>query len=164
MGRRGFSPIPTAIKLLEGNPGRRPLNKREPKPKEGVPYCPSWLCDEAKKHWKRTAATLKDMGLLTIADGDALANYCDTWAQWREMREFIKKHGPVMPIRGKDGEIKYIQQAPQVNIARHLLLILGRYQLEFGLTPSARTRIHVEQPSPEADDFERFLARRDKIG
>lgn len=160
MGRRGHTPIPTALKILQGNPGKRPLNKREPKPKRGVPYCPSWLCDEAKKHWKRTAAILDDMGLLTTADGDALANYCDTWAQWREMREWIDKHGSVMPIRGKDGEIKYIQQAPQVNIARHHLLVLGRYQLEFGLTPSARTRIQVAKPSTESAEFERFLSSK----
>ena len=152
--------IPTSIKLLRGNPGKRPLNKREPKPKEGIPHCPAWLCDEARKHWKLTAAILKDMGLLTTADGDALANYCDTWAEWREMREWIKKHGSVMPIRGKDGEIKYIQQAPQVNIARHHLLVLGRYQLEFGLTPSARTRIQIEKPSVEAAEFERFLGSK----
>ena len=164
--------IPTSIKLLRGNPGKRPLNKREPKPKEGVPYCPSWLSDEARRHWKRTAAILKDMGLLTTADGDALANYCDTWAQWREMRDWIEKHGPVMPIRGAPtgevgedgrplpGPIKYIQQAPQVNIARHLLLILGRYQLEFGLTPSARTRIQVGKSSTESAEFERFLGSK----
>lgn len=160
MGRRGFAPIPTAIKLLEGNPGRRPLNKREPKPKPGIPYCPSWLCDEAKKHWKRTATILKDMGLLTVAESDALANYCHTWARWREAEEFIQEHGPVMPIRDKEGNIKYIQQAPQVSMARHLLLILHRYQVEFGLTPSARTRIQVEKPSVEAAEFERFLASK----
>ena len=48
MASRGRKPIPTAIKELEGNPGGRPLNKREPKPVKKAPRCPVWLEDEAK--------------------------------------------------------------------------------------------------------------------
>ena len=32
MATRGRKPTPTAIKELEGNPGKRPLNEKEPKP------------------------------------------------------------------------------------------------------------------------------------
>jgi len=28
----GRKPKPTALKIIEGNPGKRPLNKNEPKP------------------------------------------------------------------------------------------------------------------------------------
>ena len=34
---------PTAVKELEGNPGKRKLNKKEPKPDKGMPTCPEWL-------------------------------------------------------------------------------------------------------------------------
>ncbi|MEQ8198694.1 MAG: phage terminase small subunit P27 family, partial [Clostridiaceae bacterium] len=34
MAQRGRKPKPTAIKVLEGNPGKRPLNKNEPKPEK----------------------------------------------------------------------------------------------------------------------------------
>jgi phage terminase small subunit len=37
-----------------------------------------------------------------------------------------------------------MQQFPQVAIARNLALLLKSYQQEFGLTPSARTRLSVE--------------------
>ena len=39
----GRKPKPTAIKELEGNPGKRKLNKKEPKPEKGMPVCPEWL-------------------------------------------------------------------------------------------------------------------------
>ena len=39
MATRGRKPKPTALKLLEGNPGNRPLNIAEPRP-TGVPNCP----------------------------------------------------------------------------------------------------------------------------
>ena len=37
MATRGRKPTPTAIKVLEGNPGKRPLNDREPKPAKKAP-------------------------------------------------------------------------------------------------------------------------------
>ena len=52
MASRGRTPKPTAIKQLEGNPGKRQLNTNEPKPKQKAPTCPKWLDDEAKKEWK----------------------------------------------------------------------------------------------------------------
>lgn len=53
MATRGRKPTPTAIKKLEGNPGKRPLNKSEPKPIRKAPFCPKWLEVEAKKEWQR---------------------------------------------------------------------------------------------------------------
>ena len=61
MATRGRKPTPTAIKELEGNPGKRPLNKNEPKPTKKAPPCPKWLEPEAKKEWHRPpeAASLR---------------------------------------------------------------------------------------------------------
>ena len=44
----GRKPKPTAIKELEGNPGKRKLNKKEPKPDKGMPTC---HYDKAKADW-----------------------------------------------------------------------------------------------------------------
>ena len=68
MATRGRKPKPTALKLLEGNPGKRPLNGREPVPPRAALKCPAWLLPEAKKEWKRLAPALEAMGVLTMAD------------------------------------------------------------------------------------------------
>jgi len=47
---------PTVLKVLEGNPGKRPLNKNGPKPKPVAPKTPKHLNSVAKKEWKRVAA------------------------------------------------------------------------------------------------------------
>ena len=51
MATRGRKPKPTAIKVLEGNPGKRPLNEHEPAPPKANIKCPTWLLPEAKKEW-----------------------------------------------------------------------------------------------------------------
>ena len=47
MATKGRKPTPTAIKELEGNPGKRALNDKEPKPVKKAPACPKWLEPEA---------------------------------------------------------------------------------------------------------------------
>lgn len=45
----GGKPKPTALKKLEGNPGKRKMNTKEPMPEKGMPECPKWLLPEATK-------------------------------------------------------------------------------------------------------------------
>ena len=63
MAQRGRKPKPTAMKVLEGNPGGRPLNKNEPKPDKKAPRCPAWLEEEAKKECHRSGILLWFSGL-----------------------------------------------------------------------------------------------------
>ena len=42
LAQRGRKPKPTAVKQLEGNPGKRQLNANEPKPAARAPSCPKW--------------------------------------------------------------------------------------------------------------------------
>ena len=73
MAQRGRKPKPTAIKVLEGNPGKRALNEMEPQPEKKAPKCPVWLDKEAKKEWKRISKQLEDLGILTEVDMAAFA-------------------------------------------------------------------------------------------
>ena len=97
MAMAGRKPKPTALKVLEGDrgKGRRPLNEHEPIPPKGGIKCPSWLLPEAKKEWKRLAASLEAMGVLTMADLTAFAGYCQAYARWREAEDFITQHGSI---------------------------------------------------------------------
>ena len=136
MAARGRKPKPTALKVLEGNPGKRPLNDHEPIPPKGELKCPSWLLPEATKEWKRLAAALEAMGVLTIADRTAFAGYCQAYARWKEAEEFINQHGSI--FKTPSG---YVQQVPQVSIAQQNLKIMQSFCSDFGLTPATRARI-----------------------
>lgn len=136
MAVRGRKPKPTAIKLLEGNPGKRPLNEHEPVPPKTDLKCPVWILPDAKKEWKRLAPSLESMGVLTMADLTAFTGYCQAYARWKEAEEFITKHGFI--FRTPSG---YVQQVPQVSIAQQNLKIVQSFCSEFGLTPACRARI-----------------------
>ena len=151
MAQRGRKPKPTALKMLEGNPGGRPLNK-EPKPEKKAPRCPSWLEDEAKKEWKRMAKVLENMGLLTEMDMAAFAGYCQAYARWKEAEEFLTQHGSM--VRTPNG---YLQQVPQVSIAQTNMKIMLKFCEQFGLTPSARSRIVGGENGDEDDEMEKLL-------
>ena len=138
MAGRGRPPKPTALKVLEGNPGKRPLNKNEPKPEKKAPKCPSWLEPDAKKEWRRLAKELEAMGLLTRIDMAVFAGYCQAYARWKEAEEFISKHGSILKTASG-----YIQQIPQVSIAQQNLKQMRNFCSELGLTPSARSRLNI---------------------
>ena len=143
MGRRGFAPEPTVLKVIKGNPGKRPLNVREPKPKPIKPTCPAWLDAEAKREWKRIVPELDSLGLLGKIDRAALAGYCECWSQWQQASRILQEKG--LTFKTPSG---YMQQRPEVSIAQKSLSLLKGFCQEFGLTPSARSRIQT----PEADD------------
>ena len=136
MATRGRKPTPTAIKELEGNPGKRALNRKEPKPNKNAPACPKWLEPEAKKEWRRLAKTMEAMGVLTEVDMAAFAGYCQAYARWKEAEERITDRGLV--IRTPSG---YPQQVPYISIAQQYLRLMHQFAEQFGLTPAARSRI-----------------------
>ena len=154
MAQAGRKPKPTAIKRLEGNPGKRSLNEREPVPQKKAPKCPLWLEVEAKKEWRRTARQLEELGILTEVDMAAFAGYCQAYARWKEAEEFISRHGTI--VKTPSG---YWQQVPQVSIAQTYLKIMNKFAEQFGLTPSSRSRIIASDggPADAADEMENLL-------
>lgn len=142
MATRGRKPKPTALKVLEGNPGKRPLNTDEPKPKKKAPKCPSWLEPEAKKEWRRMSKTLEKIGVLTQVDGAAFAGYCQAYARWREAEEFLTKHGTIKDNGYRQYNTAYVE-IPKKNgkseIAAAIALYLTCTQPLFFLITTAGT-------------------------
>ena len=150
----GRKPKPTAVKKLEGNPGKRKLNTKEPNPGKGMPDCPAWLLPEAKTEWIRLSEKLNQMGVLTEIDRSAFAAYCQSYARWKEAEEFIEQHGTI--VKTPSG---YWQQVPQVSIAQTNLKVMLKFCSEFGLTPSSRSRMIAGDVNKEAaiDEMEFLL-------
>lgn len=148
-------PEPTAVKKLKGNPGRRPLNDQEPQPKVGEPPMPSGMSRYAKQAWKRIVPVLLNMGVLTVADGDALHLYCEAWAQWKTAMIKLKEEGMTYEAEGAKGQ-KLTKISPWVYERDNAYKFMKSMLAEFGCTPSSRSRLKVEKPK-DVDPFDAFL-------
>jgi phage terminase small subunit len=96
MSAFGRPPKPTRIKVLTGNPGKRPLNYDEPRLELMIPECPAALGPTAKEEWDRLAGELDKLRILTALDRSALAAYCNAYGLWVEAVEAIGKYGSMV--------------------------------------------------------------------
>jgi P27 family predicted phage terminase small subunit len=147
----GANRKPTVVKLLQGNPGRRPLNKQEPKPKVEIPPCPQHLSKLAKEEWRRMSVQLHAVGMLTAIDRAALAAYCQSWGRWIEAEWHLEAEG--LAVTTADDNLK---PSPWLSIADKAMHMMHRYLTEFGMTPGSRSRVKAEPP-PAPDPFDELL-------
>lgn len=146
---RGRRPKPTRLKVLTGNPGKRPLNPDEPRPQVVIPECPPELGAVARREWDRLSVELASLGLLTNLDRSALAAYCGAYALWAEATEAIHKYGTM--VKSPSG---YPIQSPYVAIANRQAELMMRIASEFGFTPASRSRISTSSaPAPALFDL-----------
>ena len=117
VGRR---PVPTALKLRRGNPGKRPMTAGEPQPPVAGLVCPEHLPPVAAAEWARIVPVLIDLGLATVADRAVLEAYCVLYDQFEERT-----------IAGK-------VQPPAAIAALRACMV------ELGLTPAARAKLTVQ--------------------
>lgn len=122
---RGRKPLPTAVKELNGNPGKRKLNDAEPiAPPLASLDAPAWLSEDAKVIWNRRAHQVATMGCLKDPDTELFAAYCEAVAN------------AVRANQAGEPAIKLWQ-------------LVRSLASEFGLSPSSRTRLHIPASRPE---------------
>lgn len=153
MARRGPKPKPNILKILEGNPGRRPINTAEPKPPVGLPPCPSKLTGRAKELWDEFGRPLADCGIMTAIDGLALEQLIAAYLEWVDASANMAKGGPVWFSKAaSEGGLPKWQYSPywhQANKAARMVIALLR---EFGMTPSARAMLKTSKPHADIED------------
>lgn len=109
---------------------------------------PSWLPAAARAHWKRLVPILLDMGVLTVADGETLACYCEAFTTWVASIKVLHRK------KSTADEKKIARQ--ERNEAYKVIAQVGA---RFGLSPADRSRIHVAAPKKEEDPLEKLLKR-----
>jgi len=141
-GRRpGRPPMPTALKLLRGNPGKRRLNDDEPvltAADETFDIPPTELNDNdrARAEWSRLAPLMRACGLVSQAERSALIALCIEWSAYLAAQDELKQ-ARLLP-KGKNGKYRL---SPAIAIADRALSNCHRLWSELGLTPSGRARV-----------------------
>ena len=149
---------PTGLHVIDGTARKDRMLPNEPKPEPVRPSCPTWLAKEAKREWRRIAAELESLGLLTRVDRAALAAYCQCYARW------VEAEAELVPFSG-DGRMQLttttdkgnVIQHPAVGIANKAMAEMRAFLTEFGMTPAARTRINAKPREDKGAKTKDFL-------
>lgn len=140
MGRKA-KPIP--LKVLEGNPGRRPIPKDAPEFISDMPEPPEYLDDYALEVWNRIGPGLYNLKLLSDYNRELFAAYCEACSDWRaaaeELNELKKESRlAAMTMTTSNGNIIQHTLIGVKNKARKDMISYGG---EFGLSPSQAARL-----------------------
>jgi len=132
---KGRKPIPTALKILRGNPGRRPLNQNEPQVETASIEPPADLTGTALLEWKRLAPMLSTSGLLSVLDRDRLKLLCMAYQNLSIAHDHLITNGLIVkgPMGPEKSRIWEIVKDLNKEISGHLDA--------FGMSPSSRSRV-----------------------
>ena len=112
-----------------------------------LPPVPRFLDGIGRFEWYRLGPELIAKQLLTTVDLAAFTLYCVSVSRVVACERVLQEHG--MTMFAMQGWIP----RPEVAIGRQAGAEVRKFCTEFGLTPSARTRIRVpEKPTKPADD------------
>ena len=152
MGKRGPKPKPTNLRLLEGNPSRRPINHGEPRP-TGDPVCPAHLSEDAKAVWRQIMESLPP-GMISAADSPLFAVYCQTWAIHKAATEALQRErdllGDSLAPRGRI--------SPYVKIATEAARTMASLSTRLGLSPADRSGLKVGDRSKGSERWHGLIA------
>ena len=111
---------------------------------------PKWLSEAAKSQWSVMSPKLEAAGLLTDLDEATLALYCEAFARFRQASEALALDGTVTTAANG-----MLMQSPWLAIANKAHDQMVKLLIEFGMSPSSRSRVTVQQPE-EINPFARF--------
>lgn len=192
-GSRGPLPKPAALRLLEGNAGKRALDlSAGVNPRVEIPSAPKHLGNEARKEWKRITPILEELGLVSGLDRTVLALYCQAVGRLSELETAFNGMVNRLTDPAEPGAAAmtyadavyaasynvtpsgYAQQSVIVQLIKSHREQVNRYLMHFGLSPAARGRVQASnyvQPSlpgidaaPQAaQGFARFAQRPELV-
>lgn len=147
MGARGPAPKATNMRILEGNPSRRPINTDEPQPEAGA-QCPFWSTEAAREVWNEVAPILEGCGILTQADTVMFAAWCDSVANWRAVSLELEATANLQ----SQGDTVYAQKEIKSLIAsqRNYAELMVKFGTKFGVSPGDRTGLKINKPKEKS--------------
>jgi P27 family predicted phage terminase small subunit len=135
---RGRKPKPTVLKLVTGNPGKRRLNLKEPKPPGALDDPPAHLSSGAQEAW-RLAIRSAPPGLLRKLDGSILEIWACAADLYIKAQAGMAKTGLLIKAPNSGVPI----QSPYLAIANKQAQIMMRAAAEMGFTPASRSRVSM---------------------
>jgi len=149
---RGRKPVPTHLKVVRGNPGKRSLNKNEPMPTGDLIDAPSWMAETQKQGWDY-AVENAPKGLLKKLDKSVLAAWVVAEDLHRRAFEMVEKFG----ILTKAPNTGLPVQSPYLPVVNKQAQILLKAAEQLGFSPASRSRVQVAE-NPVSEEYDAWAA------
>ena len=158
----GRKPKPTSRLKLHGTFRTDRRYKSEPVPDVVIPQRPRFLKGEAKKEWNRLASKLAKQRCLTDWDRAVFATYCQHWAEFVDITRKLSKEKEERYTVKTVGNNDVLN--PLLSARNRAFQNMLKAAVEFGLSPSSRTRIATNPEQERRDPFAALMNRKANAG
>ena len=94
------------------------------------------LSARASRRFAQMSKLMRDAGLLSDVDRQALACYCEAYARWYESRNRLEADG--LFLTSQSGNVT---KHPAISVMENAASEMLRWSVELGLTPQSRTKL-----------------------
>ena len=140
----GPRPMPQNLRILQGGrsaqPSRNPA--KQPTPKVAVPPPPKYLTDRERRHWLEFTRRVRLLGVTCKADAGAIEIWAKARGRWLDAAAAVERFG-LLVASGTEERPRMMRNPALTELHRCEATML-RIEVEFGLTPSSRTRVSTE--------------------
>ena len=145
MAPQGRKPKSIEARILEGNPGKRPIPQPVKLPgavvtAETFKEPPEELPESAKAWWRKAVPVLAQVGILETVDEAALELMATQYARAKQAARIISQQGIVS--RGAAG---HVVEHPLLATERAAMAAFLRLAEQYALTPVARTKLGLAE-------------------
>lgn len=138
---RGRKPLPSHMRVITGNAGRRPINTDEPTPTAPIaPDAPRHLTPRQQEIYAEARATAPE-GLLGNLDESVFIAWVVAYDLHQQYNDDVGKYGRWVKAKGAPTGMAANPAIAQLNKQAKILQSLAA---EMGFSPSARSRVKVD--------------------
>lgn len=146
---------PTAAHILDGtHRSDRHGEQADQWQPDGAPKMPAWLNNDAQTLWQELSPRLVESNVATCVDAAELAALCDWWARYREAARVADG------IKDKQST-KFYRLSILASMAWKNFATAGA---KFGLNPSDRARLKIDNGQRVEDELLSFTRDREQRG
>lgn len=151
--RSGRKPTPRHLRILRGNPGKRPLHPEPAEQEVSKGQCPAWLDRHGREFWRMIAPRLLATKCLPYVSEPILAMLANEWSVYRRATAKLKRD--LTHETKSNGS----SARPEVGIRKSAADLIRALAPEFGMTPASMTRLAEAGLSGHRDTSEDFFTR-----
>lgn len=154
---KGRKKLPDKVKQLQGT--LQPCRASGDKPIFNLvltlPPPPEWLGETAKVVYNDVVKSMIELRLVNNTNLPLIVSYAHMIGIHHDAEQAMQEKGRYMPIRNEQGVILRVNVAPHHRVSMEALDRALRIASEFGITPSAQTKImSLIKPPEEVDPFD----------